>query len=212
MFIVYSPEGQSFIGASQKMPPLKIDPIKYSTPLEDDVTEGFDMTADFDLNQGKKNAGHSAIKAYETTQKESVRRVVVRVAEIMSAPVNTVSEQHSIEDAWLFMQKHHVQHLPVIQEGKLVGMISQRDLLCRVIVNKEGLLEGVKREIVADIMQEQVVTTTEETDIRHVAMVLSQYDIGALVIMNAYETPVGIVTRGDIIKRLSNEPPLELYV
>ncbi len=212
MFIVYSPEGQSFIGATQKMPPLKIDPIKRSNPLEDDVTEGFDMTSVLDLKQGKKSAGHSAIKAYEVTQKEPARRVVVRVAEIMSTPVSVVSDENTLEEAWNVMQKKHIQHLPVIREGKLVGMISQRDLLCRVIVNKEGLLEGVKRETVADIMQEKVVTTTEDTDIRHIANVLSQYDIGALVIMSPYESPVGIVTRGDIIKRLSNEPPLELYV
>ncbi len=212
MFIVYSREGQSFIGASQKMPPLRLDPVKRSNPLEDDVTKGFDMIADLDLHQDQKSSGHAAIKAYETTKKEPVRRVVVRVAEIMSTPVSVISDENSLEEAWRLMQEQHIQHLPVIREGKLVGIISQRDLLCRVIVSKDGLLEGVKRETVGELMQEQVVTTTEGTDIRHVAAVLSQYDIGALVIMNPYETPVGIVTRGDIIKRLSNEPPLELYV
>ena len=213
MFIVYSPEGQSFIGASQKMPPLKIDPLKRSNPLEDDVTEGFNMGVDQEGVKRRKNAsGHAAIHAYKATQKKSTRRVVVKVAEIMSAPITVISDENSIEEAWQLMQTDHIQHLPVIREGKLVGICSQRDLLNRVIVSKEGLLEGAKREYVSDVMQTQVVTTTEETDIRHVANVLSKYDIGALVIMNPYETPVGIVTRGDIIKRLGNEPPLELYV
>ena len=94
----------------------------------------------------------------------------------------------------------------------LVGICSQRDLLTRVIVGKDGELEGAKRETVSDIMQTHVVTTVAETDIRHVANVLTQYDIGALVIMNNFQQPIGIVTRGDIIKRLGNEPPLELYV
>lgn len=212
MFIVYSPEGQSFIGASQKIPPLKVDPSKRSNPLEEDVTEGFNLNEDLNVKPDKNTKSHVAIDAYEATQKESVRRVVVKVAEIMSAPIKVISDENSIEEAWLLMQKNHIQHLPVIRAGELVGICSQRDLLTRVIVSKDGLLEGAKRERVADIMQTQVVTTTEETDIRQIANVLSQYDIGALVIMNPYETPVGIVTRGDIIKRLGNEPPLELYV
>ncbi len=213
MFIVYSPEGQSFIGASQKIPPLKVDRLKRSSPLEDDVTEGVNMGIDQEgLKRSKNAAGHTAIHAYKATQKKSTRRVVVKVAEIMSAPVKVISDENSIEEAWQLMQGHHIQHLPVIRAGELVGICSQRDLLNRVIVGKDGLLEGAKREHVFDVMQAQVVTTTEETDIRHVANILSQYDIGALVIMNPYETPVGIVTRGDIIKRLGNEPPLELYV
>jgi len=212
MFIVYSPEGQSFIGASQKIPPLKVDPLKRSNPLEDDVTEGFSMNVDFDLKQGKKNTDHSAIHAYKATQKKSARRVVVKVAEIMSTPIKVISDKNSIEETWLLMREHDIQHLPVIREGELVGICSQRNLLNRVIVSKDGVLEGAKREYVFDVMQTKVVTTTEETDIRHVANMLSQYDIGALVIMNPYETPIGIVTRGDIIKRLGNEPPLELYV
>jgi acetoin utilization protein AcuB len=212
MFIVYSPEGQSFIGASQKIPPLKIDPLKRSNPLEDDVTEGFNLNVDQGGSQSKSSSGYAAIHAYKAAQKKSTRRVVVKVAEIMSAPVKVISDENSIEEAWQLMQASHIQHLPVIRAGELVGICSQRDLLNRVIVSKDGLLEGAKREHVFDVMQTQVVTTTEETDIRHVANVLIQYDIGALVIMNPYETPVGIVTRGDIIKRLGNEPPLELYV
>ncbi len=212
MFIVYSPEGQSFIGSSQKIPPLKVDPLRRSNPLEEDVTEGVSTGVDQEGRKRNKSTSHSAIHAYKSTQKKTIRRVVVKVAEIMSSPVKVISDENSIEEAWQLMQVQNIQHLPVIRAGKLVGICSQRDLLNRVIVDKDGLLEGAKRERVADIMQTHVVTTTEETDIRHVANVLSQYDIGALVIMNPYETPVGIVTRGDIIKRLGNEPPLELYV
>ncbi len=213
MFIVYSPEGQSFIGASQKPSPLKVDPVRAMRPLDDGVTERGRELLDVAFKSRKRHGStQAAIHAYQRTQKSLTRRLVVNVSEIMSHPVIVVEAQSQLEEAWQLMQAHGFQHLPVMQGGKLVGICSQRDLLNRMIVSKEGVLEGVKRESIAEIMQDHVVTTTQETDIRHVASILSQYDIGALVIMDQYETPVGIVTRGDIIKRLGNDPPLELYV
>jgi CBS-domain-containing membrane protein len=146
------------------------------------------------------------------TQEDKRRRVVVKVAEIMSAPVVLVTDENSLEEAWLLMQEHKVKYLPVIRAGVLVGLCSQVDLLGRVIVNKEGLLEGVKQETVAEVMQSRVVTTNGDTDIRHIAQVLSDYDAGALVIMSESSEVVGIVTEGDLVKRLANDPPVELYI
>ncbi len=212
MFIVYSPEGQSFIGASQAIPPLKVDPLKRSNRLEEDVRDGFSFNEDLLSKNADRSANSSAVQAYQTTQKDPVRRVVSKVSEIMNSPVKTVLSDSTLEEAWHLMQSHQIKHLPVMHLENLIGICSQRDLLSRVIVGKDGELEGAKRETVLDIMQTQVVTTVSETDIRHVANVLTQYDIGALVVMNNFQQPIGIVTRGDIIKRLGNEPPLELYV
>ncbi len=212
MFIVYSPEGQSFIGASQAIPPLKVDPLKRSNPVEDDVRDGFSFNEDLLSKKKENTASSAAVQAYKSTQKNPMRRVVAKVSEIMSSPVKTISRDSSLEEAWHLMQSEQIKHLPVMYLESLIGICSQRDLLTRVIVGKEGELEGAKRETVADIMQTHVVTTVAETDIRNVANVLTQYDIGALVIMNNFQQPIGIVTRGDIIKRLGNEPPLELYV
>jgi len=209
MFIVYSPEGKSFIGASKAVPPLKVDPLKRTDPVEDDVLDGFNMGVELDLKSPK---GSAAIHAYETTQKDKARRVVVRVAEIMSTPVKVISSENTLEEAWFLMQENHIQHLPVVASGSLIGICSQRDLLSRMIVSKDGLVEGIKRETVADIMQLHVITTTENTDIRHVATVLTEYEIGALVIMDSSQKPIGVVTRGDMIERLANEPPVELYI
>ncbi|VAW48401.1 hypothetical protein MNBD_GAMMA03-960 [hydrothermal vent metagenome] len=212
MFIVYSPEGQSFIGAPKATtPPLKVDPLKRSSPIKDDVKEGFNLNENIDLRASNNTAVH-AYKATKATQKHPTRRVVVKVAEIMSSPVKVILNESSIEEAWLLMQEHQIQHLPVTNLEGLIGICSQRDVLNRIIVNKEGKLEGAKREMVADVMHTRVITTTADTDIRHVANMLTQHDIGALVIMDDFQQPVGIVTRGDIIKRFANEPPLKLYI
>lgn len=208
MFIVYSPEGQSFIGAAQVVPSLKVDQSKRINPVEENVLDGLNV----DQGQEKHHKKSAAINAYLANQNKNQRRVVVRVSEIMSSPVEVIAAANTLEEAWQRMREKNIAHLPVMTNGRLVGICSQTDLLGRVIVDRKGALEGVKQELVADIMQTHVVATKTDTDIRHVALILSQYRIGALVIMNDQDKPVGIVTRGDLIMRLAKEPPVELYV
>ncbi len=212
MFVVYSPEGQSFIGASQSVPPLKVEPIRRSNAVGEEPKDLFSLDAGADFQQSQYQANSVALSVYQGKQKNRTRRVVVKVSEIMSTPVKTIFSESTVEEAWKLMQEHKIEHFPVLHLDNLVGICSQRDLLKRVIVGDNGILEGAKRETVADVMRDQVVTTAADTDIRHVANVLIQYEIGALVVMNVFQQPIGIVTRGDIIKRLGNAPPLELYV
>ncbi|MCF6346528.1 MAG: CBS domain-containing protein [Thiomicrorhabdus sp.] len=212
MFVVYSPEGQSFIGASQSVPPLKVEPIRRSSAAGEEPQDLFSLDAGADFQQSQYQANSVALSAYKGKQKNRTRRVVVKVSEIMSTPVKTIFSESTVEEAWRLMQEHKIEHFPVLHLDNLVGICSQRDLLKRVIVGDSGALEGAKRETVADVMSAQVVTTVADTDIRQVAKVLTQYEIGALVVMNVFQQPIGIVTRGDIIKRLANAPPLELYV
>ena len=47
-----------------------------------------------------------------------------RVREIVSAPVISITPQHSIEDAMRLMSEKHIRHLPVLEGDKMVGMIS----------------------------------------------------------------------------------------
>lgn len=211
MFIVYAPEGRSFIGEKPKLSPLKVGPVAAVNPLEDLLDEERPAFSEPVHNKAQPRSG-LALRAYTVNQANKRRRVVVKVAEIMSSPVVLISTENSLEEAWLLMTKHNISYLPVVKEGLLVGLCSEINLLGRLIVSKDGLLEGVKQEVVAEIMQTQVVTTHGDTDIRHVAQVLSDYDAGALVIMDDFDEVSGIVTEGDLVKRLANDPPVELYV
>lgn len=212
MFIVYAPEGKSFIGQKPKTPPLRVGPVMPVNPVEEDVLDGEKADLKTPYHAQKHQKSDSAVHAYEVNQADKRRRVVVKVAEIMSSPVVLISDENSLEEAWLLMQEHKISYLPVVKSGTLVGLCSQADLLGRVIVSKEGVLEGVKQESVAEVMHAQVVTTSGDTDIRHVAQVLSDYDAGALVIMSEFNEVIGIVTEGDLVKRLANNPPVEIYI
>jgi len=209
MFIVYSPEGQSFIGAAQNLPVLKVDPAKRINKPEAAGMDALKEDTNSDAHGYSSQA--MALNAYKENQTGHIRQVIVKVAELMTSPVVTTNVDSNLEEVWQLMQEKGVKHLPVLDRGELVGMCSQSQILARVIVNKEGRLEGVKPELVSDIMQTEVVTTSLDTDVRHVAQALSHYQIDALVIMSDYHQVLGIVTESDLIKRLANDPPLELY-
>lgn len=206
MFIVYSPEGKSFVGAVQNLPMLKVDPAKRINKVEEN--ELSKLKADVGHSNTKQ---HAALNAYSETQSNSKGRLVVKVSEVMVSPVVDVQIHTPIEEAWRLMETHNIKHLPVLDNGELVGMCSQNDLLGRMIISKSGELEGVKPEQVADVMHVGVVTTGMDTDIRHVAQALTEYQIDALLIMSEYQKLIGIVTESDLIKRLAKEPPIELY-
>ncbi|HDS59299.1 MAG TPA: CBS domain-containing protein [Thermoplasmatales archaeon] len=68
----------------------------------------------------------------------------VMVEDIMSSPPVTVSPDASLEEAIKLMGTHHIRRLPVVQDGKLVGMATERDML-----QVSPLLLDVARELAA---------------------------------------------------------------
>jgi CBS domain-containing protein len=57
----------------------------------------------------------------------------VRVQEIMSTSLVTVSPDATVLDAMSLMDRHHFRHLPVLQNGKLEGLVTMSDLMREVI-------------------------------------------------------------------------------
>jgi CBS domain-containing protein len=57
----------------------------------------------------------------------------VRVKEIMTTSLVTVTPEMTVLDAMELMTRHHIRHLPVLKEGKLDGIISMGDLVSEVI-------------------------------------------------------------------------------
>jgi CBS domain-containing protein len=50
------------------------------------------------------------------------------IRQVMSAPVHTLSMEHTLQDAALLMSRHGVRHLPVTEQGRLANIVSERDL------------------------------------------------------------------------------------
>ncbi|MBO1924297.1 HPP family protein [Thiomicrorhabdus sp. 6S3-12] len=211
MFIVYSPEGQSLALTVQQLPVLRVDPATRVNKVED---TGLEQLKPDEGKQQSVLAGQSkALRAYQQSAKEQPqRRVAVQVAEIMSEPLITINQEATLAQAFDRMTRLKIDYLPVVDETTLVGLLSRERLLHKILLDDNGEIELGGEKQVFDVMQKQVITTSRDTDIRQVAQVFSEYRVGALVIMNSVEQPIGMVTRGDLIKRLAKEPPIEIYI
>ena len=74
-------------------------------------------------SENKKNLG-----AYQEVQTQSKNRPFIHAYEIMSSPVKTLSQNHTVKDAINLMQKEGFRHIPILGNNILVGIVSDRNL------------------------------------------------------------------------------------
>ena len=117
----------------------------------------------------------------------------MRLQDIMTASVLNVAPDGAAEEAWTTMQVHKVHHLVVVEEGRVVGVISDRDL---------GGPRGTHRRVgttVGELMTESVVTASPTTTVREAANLMRGHVIGCLPIVDGQRL-VGIVTVADLLE------------
>jgi CBS domain-containing protein len=71
----------------------------------------------------------------------------VRVKDIMTSSLITVTPQMTVLDAMATMTRHHIRHLPVLEDGKLEGVISMGDLVSEVISGQAFTIDQLQKYI-----------------------------------------------------------------
>ncbi len=211
MFVVYSPEGQSYLGMQNTLPPLQVPKAQPVPPVEKPILDPLQVEQDRRYQQVPLSI-EQARRQYEQVLKAARERgeTIIQVREIMSQPVVHIEPDASLEAAWNRLQQYGIGHLVVVQHDQVVGLLSSQDMLGQVW--KEGEMIRVKQGTVADYMSTPVVTCWPETLIRRAAQVMTDYVIHALPVVTQGGELAGIVTASDMVRRLAMEPPLELYV
>lgn len=126
------------------------------------------------------------------------------VGERMSHPVLTTSPDMSALDAQAFMRREHIRRAPVIHDGKLVGIVTEGDLL-NASPTQATLLSVweinylVSKIKVSQVMTKKVVTIDEDTPIEEAARVMIDNKIGGLPVTRDGKV-VGIITETDLFK------------
>lgn len=130
--------------------------------------------------------------------------VPLLVRDIMTPKVLCMLEEENLERIETGMQRFKFRHLPVIDGGKLVGLVSQRDYLRASVsaLDPDYALKhsNLERNIfVAEIMTRDVVSVRPDTPLVEAAAILRQHKFGCLPVTEADGTVVGIVTDYDFV-------------
>jgi CBS domain-containing protein len=117
----------------------------------------------------------------------------MKVSETMTAGVEVVSPQEPIAQAARTMRDKEVGFLPVLENGKLVGIVTDRDMVIR----------GVARDLrpdapVRDVMSRELLYCFDDEDLDDAAAKMSDNQVRRLPVLTRDMTLIGVITLGDI--------------
>ena len=133
----------------------------------------------------------------------------VKAKEIMSSPLVTIGPETPLEKACELLTANDIRRLPVMENDKLVGIISVRNILTGMPehVHKFYPAEGdlvPERLEVGDVMTRQVITEDEATPITKLSKDMGESGIASIVITKG-DKPIGMVTDWDIATKVIME-------
>jgi acetoin utilization protein AcuB len=132
------------------------------------------------------------------------------VADIMTRDVVTVYEEDDLNQVRTKLSERSFHHLPVVDGNKLVGMLSQRDMLRATVAGSDyGALAQARearyleQSFVRDIMETRVRSVRPGDSLRSVAQRLLEFRVGALPVTDEQGNLIGIVTENDLVRQLA---------
>lgn len=118
----------------------------------------------------------------------------MKVTDVMSENVECISPVASLQEAAGRMRSLGVGSLPVCENDRIIGMITDRDITLRSVA--EG--QDPKLDVVRDAMTPEIVYCFEDQDVSEAAQLMRDKQIRRLPVMNRNKRLVGIVSLGDI--------------
>jgi CBS domain-containing protein len=75
------------------------------------------------------------------------RGVDAMIDEVMTSPVSAISPDRTVEDCLAIMNDHHFRHLPVFENGKVIGVVSIGDVVKSLIDDQRATISGLENYI-----------------------------------------------------------------
>ena len=143
------------------------------------------------------------------------RRPLTRVADVMSRHVQTVPLEASVLQAWQALARKGFGQAPVVDaQGRLVGLFLRADLMRADLLERaaaDAAWHALLAEPVRTLMWTPVPATLAETDLRRVATVLLDTGLPGLPVVDERGAVAGFVSRSDILRAVTADPPLGLW-
>lgn len=126
------------------------------------------------------------------------------VTEIMMGSPVTLGPEDTLDLANDVISLGRIRHIPVVDAGRLVGLLSERDLMGAAASHVFGLKQKsksalLKSVLIKDVMKKRVVTVAPETSIKDAAHLMADKKIGCVPVVSDGAI-VGLVTTTDILR------------
>jgi CBS domain-containing protein len=125
------------------------------------------------------------------------------VSEIMTKDVVTCSPEDEIDKIWRLMTETRFAGLPVVKNGKLVGIVTMKDLLesgatLPAFESRKGRFRDSPK--ISSVMKTNLVAVEPSTKVIKVARVMVSKDVGRVPVKNKNGKLLGIVDREDVAR------------
>jgi acetoin utilization protein AcuB len=138
----------------------------------------------------------------------------MRVEELMTKKVFVVEQDDYVDRVFFLIHYENIRHLPVVEKGKVIGIVSDRDLYKALgpKSNSKAIAEAagtnttelyVATKKVRHIMRRGVITVHRDTSASEAAAIMADNKIGALPVVDKNDKLVGILSATDILRVFS---------
>lgn len=162
--------------------------IKLNIPI---LSAAMDTVTEWEMAVAMAREGGLGVIHRNMSIEEQVAMVkkVKRAERFIIEDVITISPEETLDYVLFLMEKHDIDGLPVIKDGRVVGIVSKKD-----IATKEG-------QKVSDIMTEEVITVEEEISVEEAMKIMVENRIDRLPVVNREGRLIGLITMSDLVLR-----------
>lgn len=213
MFAIYNNNGLSFRSTVDNL--YELSNIDSIARVRNDTKEG--LPKDHSLRSKKRlyeNAQvEEATQIYRNIANIDIKEEIFHVKDLMTKEVFVLNENNTLQDAYNLMENQEIRQVPIVNnndENKIVAMINQKQMLNYVLDDLEFVNATLRRPLSSFDLGD-VITADPITDIRRVAKVMVDFSLTALPIVDQEDRLLGIVSRANILRAVSNTPPLKIW-
>ena len=117
----------------------------------------------------------------------------MQIRDVMTENVRTVRRDTTLPDVARIMRDEDIGSVPVAENDRLIGMITDRDIVVRAVAG-----DGVERQTAGDVMSPKIVCCREDEDVDDVLRNMGEQQLRRLAVVNDDMRVVGIVSLGDL--------------
>jgi len=127
------------------------------------------------------------------------------VQDWMSTHIITIEPETPLRQINALMIHQKVRHLPVIQNGQIMGIVSQGDMRSAVSLSLGEDSYAMLRLVAEEIMTPNPMTISNEATVGQAAQMMLRYKINGLPVVDSQDKLVGIITESDILRLVVQE-------